>query len=396
MTSGRVVTEHDILPGAWYLDCNRIPTCIAVEAGQADLFLSGWLGIDFETKGVACYRLLDAVVTFHRVLDRSDCRFATALNKWTLDCEAFDCCLAELRAHYNVVSLDAIRAARSCGGRLPARPLLITFDDGYADAYDYALPIMRRHDLPGVLFVSSDVVGQRRQVWTEEFLWLYESGGVSRQTLRELHRLLFGRSAPALAPQAIAQLIVRAGPEICREQANAVLTSLGVSLPAELPARQMLIEDEIRALVVGGIAIGAHGKSHVSLTATSDLSLEIRAPRLALDKILAPVGARVDAFSLPYGAYVASTLEALEREDYDLVFTVDEALCALERGQLRSRVLGRVGVEAPQPGQSRDEWLASLVWRLVTRPRMASGRRIAAPSAPSAPHGLPVPKGLGS
>ena len=68
MTSGRVVTEHDIHPDAWYLDCGRIPTCIAVEAGQADLFLSGWLGIDFETKGVACYRLLDAVVTFHREL----------------------------------------------------------------------------------------------------------------------------------------------------------------------------------------------------------------------------------------------------------------------------------------------------------------------------------------
>jgi len=68
MTSGRVVTEHDILPGAWYLDCGRIPTCIAVESGQADLFLSGWLGIDFETKGLACYRLLDAVVTFHDAL----------------------------------------------------------------------------------------------------------------------------------------------------------------------------------------------------------------------------------------------------------------------------------------------------------------------------------------
>lgn len=68
MTAGNVVTEHDIHPGAWYLDGGRIPTCIAVEAGQADLFLSGYLGIDFETKGLAVYRLLDAVVTFHREL----------------------------------------------------------------------------------------------------------------------------------------------------------------------------------------------------------------------------------------------------------------------------------------------------------------------------------------
>lgn len=68
MTNGRVITEHDIFPHAWYLDGNRIPTCIAVEAGQADLFLSGYLGIDFITKGLAVYRLLDAVVTFHRGL----------------------------------------------------------------------------------------------------------------------------------------------------------------------------------------------------------------------------------------------------------------------------------------------------------------------------------------
>ncbi|MEB3198866.1 MAG: beta-ketoacyl synthase N-terminal-like domain-containing protein [Candidatus Sericytochromatia bacterium] len=65
LTQGTIVTEHDVKAGAWYLDGHRIPTCVAVEAGQADLFLSGWLGIDFKTRGLAVYRLLDAVVTFH-------------------------------------------------------------------------------------------------------------------------------------------------------------------------------------------------------------------------------------------------------------------------------------------------------------------------------------------
>ncbi len=68
MKPGQLITEHDVHPGAWYLDNGRIPTCIAVEAGQADLFLSGYLGIDFQTRGRAVYRLLDAVVTFHRGL----------------------------------------------------------------------------------------------------------------------------------------------------------------------------------------------------------------------------------------------------------------------------------------------------------------------------------------
>jgi acyl transferase domain-containing protein/3-hydroxymyristoyl/3-hydroxydecanoyl-(acyl carrier protein) dehydratase len=68
LSSGRVVTEHDVLSGAWYLDNGRIPMCLAVESGQADLFLSGYLGIDLRTRGLAVYRLLDAVVTFHRRL----------------------------------------------------------------------------------------------------------------------------------------------------------------------------------------------------------------------------------------------------------------------------------------------------------------------------------------
>ncbi len=66
--SGRVVTEHDVLPEAWYLDGGRAPVCIAVEAGQADLFLCSYLGIDHAVKGERSYRLLDAVVKFHRGL----------------------------------------------------------------------------------------------------------------------------------------------------------------------------------------------------------------------------------------------------------------------------------------------------------------------------------------
>ena len=65
---GRVVTEHDVAPGAWYLDGGHAPVCISVEAGQADLFLCAYLGIDLQAKGLRTYRLLDASVRFHRGL----------------------------------------------------------------------------------------------------------------------------------------------------------------------------------------------------------------------------------------------------------------------------------------------------------------------------------------
>ncbi|HUN82537.1 MAG TPA: type I polyketide synthase, partial [Phycisphaerae bacterium] len=70
LTGGRIVTEHEVHPDAWYLDGDRAPICITVESGQADLFLSSYLGIDFVAQGKRAYRLLDATVTFHRGLPR--------------------------------------------------------------------------------------------------------------------------------------------------------------------------------------------------------------------------------------------------------------------------------------------------------------------------------------
>jgi 3-hydroxymyristoyl/3-hydroxydecanoyl-(acyl carrier protein) dehydratase len=70
LQNGRILTEHDVHDGAWYLDGDRAPVCIAVEAGQADLFLSSYLGIDHAVKGQRTYRLLDATVTFFRGLPR--------------------------------------------------------------------------------------------------------------------------------------------------------------------------------------------------------------------------------------------------------------------------------------------------------------------------------------
>jgi hypothetical protein len=53
LSKGRVVTEHTVRADRWYLESGRIPTALSVESGQADLFLSGFLGIDLRTRGLA-------------------------------------------------------------------------------------------------------------------------------------------------------------------------------------------------------------------------------------------------------------------------------------------------------------------------------------------------------
>ncbi|MEI5032257.1 hypothetical protein RB201_03215 [Streptomyces sp. S1A(2023)] len=65
-TDGRIWTETDVLPDSWYLDATgRVPAGVLIEAGQADLLLLSWLGVDLLNRGGRAYRLLGCEVTFH-------------------------------------------------------------------------------------------------------------------------------------------------------------------------------------------------------------------------------------------------------------------------------------------------------------------------------------------
>ncbi len=71
MGPGKMTTEHDVYADAWYLEDQVMPTSICIESGQGDLMLSAFLGSDFQTRGNAGYRLLDARVCFFRELPRA-------------------------------------------------------------------------------------------------------------------------------------------------------------------------------------------------------------------------------------------------------------------------------------------------------------------------------------
>ncbi|MDX2546222.1 beta-ketoacyl synthase N-terminal-like domain-containing protein [Streptomyces sp. WI04-05B] len=66
MGTGTIRTETDVRPDSWYLDsCGRMPAGIMVEAGQADLLLISWLGVDLLNRGERVYRLLGCELTYH-------------------------------------------------------------------------------------------------------------------------------------------------------------------------------------------------------------------------------------------------------------------------------------------------------------------------------------------
>jgi acyl transferase domain-containing protein/3-hydroxymyristoyl/3-hydroxydecanoyl-(acyl carrier protein) dehydratase len=64
MGLGVMHTETDVREDSWFLLNGRIPTGLMIEAGQADMLLISWLGIDFHVKGERVYRMLGCEVTF--------------------------------------------------------------------------------------------------------------------------------------------------------------------------------------------------------------------------------------------------------------------------------------------------------------------------------------------
>lgn len=69
--------------------------------------------------------------------------------------------LAYLQAHgYHVVSLQQVYDAWTKGASLPAKLVVLSFDDGYLDQYRYAAPLLRRYHDPAVLNLIVDNLGR--------------------------------------------------------------------------------------------------------------------------------------------------------------------------------------------------------------------------------------------
>jgi len=77
---------------------------------------------------------------------------------------------------YTPVRMDVL--ARCLGGELlcPARPVALTFDDGYEDAFSTALPVLQRYGFSATFYIISGVVGQAGYMTWEQLAGLRDAG----------------------------------------------------------------------------------------------------------------------------------------------------------------------------------------------------------------------------
>ena len=53
-------------------------------------------------------------------------------------------------------------------GRLPPRPIVVIFDDGYIDNLSHAMPLLERYEVSATIFLVSGAMGRRREFWWDQ------------------------------------------------------------------------------------------------------------------------------------------------------------------------------------------------------------------------------------
>lgn len=118
------------------------------------------------------------VLFYHRVADHS-------LTDWTMTRADFRAQVDWLQQHFELLSMDQVhdRLRRGCNSR-PA--VAITFDDGYADNMDYALPLLAERRIPCMYYVATEFLLNQTGFPHDQALGL----DLAPNSVRDLKRLL--------------------------------------------------------------------------------------------------------------------------------------------------------------------------------------------------------------
>lgn len=237
-----------------------------------------------------------STLIFHRVLPRPDPLFPEEMHA-----ARFREVCQWLRAWFQVLPLDeAVRRLKS--GTLPSRACAITFDDGYADNHDIALPILREAGLPATFFVATGFLDGGR-MWNDTLIEAIRACRHERIDLdgtpaQPLGSLRLG--ATAASRRAEIERVLKVVKYLEHAQRLVWVAAIAQRSGAALPNDLMMSSTKVRALHQAGMQIGAHTVSHPILAGLpdEDTRREIQTSRQVLEGL---IDAPVRLFAYPNG-----------------------------------------------------------------------------------------------
>lgn len=290
------------------------------------------------------------VLMYHRVLTPEQQRRTASQPGLIVDDATFARHVKWLKRHFTILSLDQFQERLTSGRPFDDASCLITFDDGWIDTFENALPVLSAQGVPAVIFLPVNFIG-RRNLFTREALThlLVKAVEQSRRhpggsaALRARLAPLGLERALDLPDQAPLQGVIAlieshkyANGPAYEELVEALSNELGI-VGSDLSDLDTFMDwQQVERMQHSGLAFGGHGADHRVLTQVSPSVVreEIETSKRTLDaKLLRPA----QAFSYPGGGWDASVAKTTRDCGYQLAFTIESGhvSCDDDRFSLR-------------------------------------------------------------
>ncbi len=206
-----------------------------------------------------------------------------------------------LKRFYSVLPLHEL-VARSTMRDLPPRAVAITFDDGYRDNYEYAFPLLKKHDVSATIFLTTGAIGSNYVLWHDRIFDAFRFTQKSHVTLSAFQNSELQLHSEQTKRSALAAILARAKRSAPAER-DRLIEELESKLAPDIPAgfrTPMLSWEQVREMKGRGIDFGSHSVTHpiVSRIDRSQLWLELSASKLEIEK---QIQSSVTLFAYPNG-----------------------------------------------------------------------------------------------
>lgn len=235
-----------------------------------------------------------AILCYHRV-GRGGVPIYSGLPRPTFEAQ-----IQYLRKHYRIVSLsELLQGISEPWSTQPS--VAITFDDGYADLYTEAFPILRRYSVPATIFLTVGSIESGQVAWYDRIFVIFQVVPAMDLTLplNPPRRVRLGTPEERLHAAVEFISLMRKLP-VAEQRAYCESLESGVDLPKDALAGRMLSWERIREMHRAGISFGAHTMTHsvVSRLSSSELEWELGESKRLLEQRLQH---RVLDFAFPFG-----------------------------------------------------------------------------------------------
>ena len=227
------------------------------------------------------------------------------------------------------------------GGRLPERAAMITFDDGLAEQFELAWPILKAKGIPALFFVNTKPIEEHSITATHK-IHIVRAYASTRDILETIQRFFDEQSLALSLPDAseacsvyrydepeAAQLKYflnyRLDEQLKDDVLNACLADLGFD-ERELSRKLYMSRAQLQILADND-SLGAHGHTHRALGLMSDQEARDDV-ELSICKLREWTGITVPALSYPFGFQDAcSQAAATAAQDLGIrfAFTMERA-----------------------------------------------------------------------